>query len=317
MRKILHLVLYNPSPTYTTMYEITREWYATWAEKGIDTYYYYYSPDVNVPTVDVENMTLRLPGTESYYPGILMKTLDAFEFFSREGYEFIVRSNISSPVNFKNLQFVEQAMLYGGPHLINPYLVDTQKQNPLVLEIGAMRFVHGTCIVFGPDTIRLLLANRHKLCQTVEDDLSFGLFFARRNIAPHQIGGQYALFSEWTNIDSATTFRNHNVGSDRSSDIRAMIRQVTAYQQRDTIATECPRVLRVWYHNKNVTKEVLARVIFEPWTTNQSNSELDKLFGDPAPGVKKRLTIDFLNMPSLTQCATLTFQAKYERLYVS
>lgn len=295
-KKILHLVLYNPAPQYHAMYEITRSWYREWRRHKVQTFYYFYDPYVPSPTIDEEAMTLRLPGNETYYPGILMKTLEAFEYFSKDGFDFIVRSNISSPINFAVLipMLQPKSMLYGGPHLINPYLVDTQKANPLVCAIGPMRFVQGTCIVFSPDCIRFLLNHRSELEVSVEDDLSFGLLFARHKIKPVQMGGQFAFFNSMHNLDIAVTFRNHDVGSDRKNDIQAIEHQVQILFQRYIFLRTKQLVSRVTYGTKDVT-ELVHKCCIEKkiWTTNQGNAELDTLFGDPQPGVAKNLSVSF------------------------
>ena len=314
-RKILHLVLYNPTPQYQQMYDITRRWYEEVIKLGVDTFYYFYDPDVESPTIDESKMTLRLPGTESYYPGILAKTLEALEFFTRDGYAFVVRSNISTPVNFYNLIGLlpprPPTMLYGGPHLINPSLVVTQCENDLFASLKPMKFVHGTCIVFGPDAVRFLLAHRSEICTTIEDDFALGVLFKQHAIIPTQLGGQYAFFGLKHNINNATTFRNHDVGSDRKRDIDAIAFQVNALMDRYCFLGTPQQVTNVLYHDKDVTLAVVALCSQKPWTTDQNNMLLDQVFGDPCPNVAKHLTTKFKHDTRvLTQRCNLTFEVK-------
>lgn len=322
-KKVLHLVLYNPLPQYVSMYSQTKTWYKICEKFGVDTFYYFYDSDVSSPMVDEKDMTLRLPGTESYYPGILLKTLEAFEFFAKEGYDFIVRSNISSPVNFVHLlQHVplENSMLYGGPHLINPALVETQRDNSIFKDLGSMKFVHGTCIVFGLDTIRFLLARRSELCFTIEDDFAFGVLLKRHNLEPTQIGGQYAFFKSTHNVDVVTCFRNHAVGTDRQIDIDAITHQVQTLMDRYVFLSVPQQVQTVLYHDNDITGQLFTlcnNIEGGLWRTDQGNIVLDRTFGDPCPNVLKILHIFFKdNNRSFHQRATLTFKIKNGCLWV-
>lgn len=320
--KILHLVLYNPSPQYDAMYQITKPWYEEWSRQGVDTFYYFYDPYIKEPHICKNTMTLRLPGTETYYPGILMKTLDAFALFAKDGFDFIVRSNISSPINFSVLiQMLKplppQCLFYGGPHIIDPYLVETQKNNPLVLAQGKMNFVHGTCIILNPNSLEFILAKRSELETTVEDDLSFGLLFARYKQLPVRVGGQFAFFNSSHNLDFAVTFRNHNVGSTRECDIDAIEHQVTTLFQRYVFLKTKQPVTRVMYADVDVTKKLVERCANGYWTTQQTNAELDVVFGDPKPNVFKNMTIFFKSGDrEFKQRCTLTFQVKDNQLWV-
>lgn len=322
--KILHLVLYNPAPEYMRMYELTKPWYEfCHTHFGVQTFYYFYDSLVDTPTIDAKEMTLRLPGKESYYPGIMIKTLEAFEFFAREGYDVVVRSNISSPINFANLipLIPAKPMLYGGPHRINPALVETQRDNPLFRKHAPMQFVHGTCIVLGPDTIRFLLHNRSRLCLTIEDDFAFGVLCKQHNVDVMQIGGQYAKLTPFTNIDIATCFRNHHVGSDRKQDVDAIACQVGLYFDRYRFLKTSPQVRTVCYHDMDVTEKIktlcLTSSSSHEWTTDQQNILLDVLFGDPCPNVVKKLSIEFQYDTCIwQQRATLTFRVKDQNLFV-
>lgn len=321
--KILHLVLYNQTPQYQQMHEQTKPWYQECARRlGVDTYYYFYDPFVSVPTIDTSAMMLRLPGVETYYPGILFKTLEALEYFSKDGYSFVVRSNISTPVNFFNLlEHIPRSalMLYGGPHLINPSLVETQRDNVLFEKVGAMKFAHGTCIVFGPDTVRFLLGHRSDICTSIEDDFGIGVLCKQHDITPINIGDQHASFDEYLNINVATTFRNHDVGSDRTRDIDAIAHQVTALNNSYVFLSTQQQVARAWYHTTDITSLLHKLCVpLKKWTTDQNNSILDVLFGDPCPNMPKILTIQFQHDKRMfVQRCTLTFELKEDdRLWV-
>jgi hypothetical protein len=95
--KVLHLVLY--SPEYRDMYESTRSFYA--AQK-IPTYYYSFSPNIS-SEYELKGDQLLIRGTETYLPGILDKTLKALRYFPLDPYQYVIRSNASTVVDFEPL----------------------------------------------------------------------------------------------------------------------------------------------------------------------------------------------------------------------
>lgn len=54
--------------------------------------------DISEPVIIKD--TLYVPGIESFIPGIFQKTIKAIDYFKNDGYDFIVRTNLSSVWNF-------------------------------------------------------------------------------------------------------------------------------------------------------------------------------------------------------------------------
>jgi len=107
--KILHLVLYSDNTDYyKKMYKLTSEYYKIFSDR-IDTYYYKFDNSITEEFLLVDNI-LNIKGSESYIPGILNKTIKAFKYFAPkiDEYDYILRSNISSVINFTKLfEFLE------------------------------------------------------------------------------------------------------------------------------------------------------------------------------------------------------------------
>lgn len=315
MAKILHLVLYNETPEYKPMYYHSREWYRHCESLDVETWYYRYNDKLQQPVFDKDNMMLELPGTESYIPGILHKTLAAFRIGVERGFRFLVRSNVSTIVNFPNLlkQYAEVAnkdMLYGGPHVMH------SSENK---DLGSQVFVQGTCMIFAPKVVHILLKHKEELCQTAEDDYSIGALLLKRKIPPQQVGRQHAEYSPFQNINQVTAYRNHDFKSDRKGNISNIRLEVNALVQRYVVLRAPQQVKRVLYFNRDVTN-MIRRMCSKnaEWSTSQQNVHLDTQFGDPSPNLNKNLMIYFADdsLAVFTQRCDLTFFCKDANLFV-
>lgn len=105
-------------------------------------------PGVFVPTLSSDTLTLR--GVERYGT-ILRKTIEALEYFlSRRTYDYVVRTNLSSVWDFKELlRYLEtqpRERVYAGQVGVNP---DT-----------GLEFASGAGILMSPDVARTLVANQ-------------------------------------------------------------------------------------------------------------------------------------------------------------
>ena len=172
--KILHLVLFShDGSSYDNMYKITSEYYKRFP--NVNTIYYTYNSDILNP-YELKNDILYIKGNETYIPGILDKTIQAFEYFENDlyKYDYIVRSNISTIINFD---------------LLNDYLV----HNPVDYASGMMNdlqinikhkqidsyrnvYASGTSIIMSIPTIQLLLQGKHLLHRDLIDDVAIGLY---------------------------------------------------------------------------------------------------------------------------------------------
>jgi len=116
--QILHLVLYSDTKSnqcYDEMFEMTQKYYQKFSP-NVRTIYYKYA-DIQEEFKLVNNMLL-IKGTETLIPGVLDKTIKAFEYIYNHNilqeYEAVVRSNISTIVNFELL--IEKLKNTGIPY---------------------------------------------------------------------------------------------------------------------------------------------------------------------------------------------------------
>jgi hypothetical protein len=110
----------------------------------------------------IEGNTFWLEGKESF-PAILNKTLDSLDFFLKNNYDFIIRTNMSSIWNFtallKHLETLPSEKVYNGA----------------IGNHGIIQFVSGSGFIMSPDVAKLLLENR-QIAESVKvmDDVDIG-----------------------------------------------------------------------------------------------------------------------------------------------
>lgn len=161
--RILHLVLYSMDDggPYDKMRNITQPYYSTFP--NVDTYYYCYSPTITVPYV-MENNILYIQGSENYIPGILKKTILAFEYFQDKlpTYDYVVRSNISTIVRFD---------------LLGNYLFTHPVQYGCSLCFkNKVHYSSGTSITLSSKVVASLLERKNDVDYSIIDDMSIGKF---------------------------------------------------------------------------------------------------------------------------------------------
>ena len=180
--KILNLVLYSDNDEiYVQMYEALSGYYKGFSD--VSTYFYKYDENIS-GNIEITGDIINIKGRESYMPGILNKTIDAFMLFKNNGeyekYDYIIRSNISSIVNFSLLS--EQLELnpveyYGSTNIGNITLDNTN-----------IPFASGTNIIMSKKGYMTLVNNINLLNRAYIDDISIAVFFHRLNIKITNVG---------------------------------------------------------------------------------------------------------------------------------
>jgi len=174
--RILNLVLYscdNDGP-YDKMKDITYQYYKTFP--FLTTYYYRFDPELT-RDFEIRNNVLHIKGEESYIPGILKKTLRAFEYFGKDlhSYDYIVRSNISTIIRFDKLreELIENRTDYGCS-----LCWGLDSTHPIAEENTI--YSSGTSIIFSSKTLEKLIENKEFVDETLIDDVSIGKLITER-----------------------------------------------------------------------------------------------------------------------------------------
>jgi hypothetical protein len=180
--KILNLVLYSDNDEiYVQMYQALSGYYKGFSD--VSTYFYKYNENIS-GNIEITGDIINIKGRESYMPGILNKTIDAFMLFKNNGeyekYDYIIRSNISSIVNFSLLS--EQLELnpveyYGSTNIGNITLDNTN-----------IPFASGTNIIMSKKGYMTLVDNINLLNRAYIDDISIAVFFHKLNIKITNVG---------------------------------------------------------------------------------------------------------------------------------
>jgi hypothetical protein len=209
--KILNLVLYSTSNNteyYEEMQEINSEYYKKFNNNVITLYYKFSNIEEDYK---LENDILHIKGDkESYVPGILEKTIKAFEYiianYTIDNFDYIVRSNISTIINFdlliKELE-KHPIVYYGGGNVMNLQwngggINDNKWYGTL--------FASGTSLIFKPSAVKYIIDNKKLLRYEIVDDVAFGIFFRehRNDIICQEINQEKYLKMPCCFIDSNT-----------------------------------------------------------------------------------------------------------------
>ena len=222
--RILHLVLYSSSIEYDKMYLLTRDYYKKF--NNLITIYYTFSPKYNIITL-IDDI-LYIPGNETYLPGILDKTIKAFLYCDLHyQYDYIVRSNISTIINF-NLLFNKLNKIniaYGGG------LINQLKWLDIASGINdnkyfGTKYASGTAIVFSNTMMKHFLLKKDKINYDIIDDVSIGILIKEQfpDITPISLDN-FLFVSE--DIQDINLYINNiifyrNRCKDRKKDIKHM-----------------------------------------------------------------------------------------------
>lgn len=213
--RILHLVLYSNDKHYDCMQKITCKYYNRFP--NVTTIYYKYNP-ILTTNYSLNTNILEIKGNETYIPGILDKTLDAIKYFKNDNYDYIVRSNISTIINFNLLNDNLNNIFYGGG-LLNS--LNEQLKNTNITPKPNSMYVSGTAIIFSNECVKLLLSNESLLNKTLVDDLAIGLLFHDLDIIPTCINN-FIFVDDVNNIDTSKNIFYRNRSNDRNKDCENM-----------------------------------------------------------------------------------------------
>jgi len=223
--KILNLILYSPGDD---CYELMAETLTKYLDrKGIRHYFYSYRNDIDGDEgkmkkddfVFVGNH-LYIRGTETFLPGILDKTLEALKIIQDEEYDYVVRSNVSTVIDFDELMkyLPIGAYDYAGPLYYTGCYIDvksgTTPEKHAIYK--AHHFVAGICIVLSRKAVEMLVIDAEKVrAYGVIDDLAIGWYFHDHLQTPSaQIvreiicGIEKTAFCPTKKIDGTIAYRN-------------------------------------------------------------------------------------------------------------
>jgi len=218
--KILNLVLYSNDEYYNQMYEITRNFYKDFCP-DVETIYYRYSNQESFHNPYMENDVLNIFGYESRIPGILKKTIEALQYVKDKEFDYIIRSNISTIVNFKLLEqkLIDTMPNYASGQIIN---LKWQPENDHIGELlyYGLPFASGTSIIFSKNLLHQILENQKEIDYKTIDDVSIGALIQKKfpQIQPVHLG-YFIEVEDVQNLPYKSTIFYRNKHNDRQMDI--------------------------------------------------------------------------------------------------
>lgn len=172
--KILNLILFSNTKEFVILKNTLRPYLIVQKQKyNIDYYFYCFS---DIEKSYIEGDMIYIKGEETYVPGILNKTIASFSLFENNEYDYIIRSNVSTIINYKNLiEYLSNNKVdYGGGHILNLKWLDP-RCGIVNKKYFNQEYVSGTAIVMSHKAFNYLLGNKDNIDYTIIDDLSIGV----------------------------------------------------------------------------------------------------------------------------------------------
>jgi hypothetical protein len=166
---IVNLVLYSNDSEYDKMYALTKKYYSRFS--NVKTIYYKFDERLT-NEYELKDDILLIKGKETYIPGILDKTVSAFQYIDKYyEFDYMIRSNISTIVDFDLLTeyLQEQPIKYGGG-LKNSITGD--KNHP---DLEKLIYASGTSIIFSRSVLKEFLNKKQHIRKDLIDDVSIGV----------------------------------------------------------------------------------------------------------------------------------------------
>jgi len=202
--KIVHIIIYSESKlndnieagTYENMKKLLSNYYKKF-NNDVSTYFVKYNnyvKDTYGSNYYIEDDIIYVNGKESFMPGILEKTLVSFKHFNNFEFDYLIRSNISTIIEFNKLiSYLENNPIdyYGSGKLVDLQwsgwngIRDSKWYGTL--------FASGTSIIFTKNAINDIVANMNLVRMDIIDDVSLGIFVKehKKHVIPKEVSKEY------------------------------------------------------------------------------------------------------------------------------
>lgn len=234
--KIINLVIQNSKVFhYNEMYKILSPYYKR-ALPNFETYFIEYVENLGVD-FKIKDDIILINGTESLIPGILQKTIDSILFLEKlqKEYDYIVRSNVSTVINFGVLNdllenFSNIDYFSGQVWALNWISPTCGIVDDRYFET---EFASGTLIGLSRNVIETMLLKRHNFNYDLIDDVSIGVFIRdhcpgvkckefsqNKLIAASDMVHDFSTIESYNKKNKPVAWRNKS--NDRGMDVKNM-----------------------------------------------------------------------------------------------
>jgi beta-1,4-mannosyl-glycoprotein beta-1,4-N-acetylglucosaminyltransferase len=230
---ILNLILYSE---HRDCYRIMKHLLTRYMkDRGIDYYFYVFREDQTDEFV-LDDHTLYIRGKETYTPGILDKTIKALEYVSKKRFKYVIRSNVTTLVDFDNLNKLleSQSVDYGG------FISYDFRQIGFDIEDV---YLGGQCLILSRSFVMDVIADQDVIRGYGRiDDEALGLYYNRVHKADRtrrvfggsawNTGTQSDEFVIYRNRQDDTQGVNTEPDPDRLKDVNNMLQVIVSLEKR-------------------------------------------------------------------------------------
>ena len=184
--KILNLIIYNENEEYERQMKVELENYLKQFENNVLFYFIAYR-ETQKDYIIVENNCIYIKGKEGFVPQVLDKTIIALEYcikYLNINFDFFVRSNISSVINFNLFPISKLGFtnVYSGS---NKQTLDWLDPNfginsENIHKLKGTVYAQGTSIILSKNVCDYLLYNKNNLDRSIIDDVSIGILLSKK-----------------------------------------------------------------------------------------------------------------------------------------
>jgi hypothetical protein len=222
---ILHLLLYSDDEYYNEMYKLTSKYYKKF--NYVKTIFYKFSNkyDSNYMLI---NDILFIKGEETNLPGILDKTIKAIEYFKDYNFDYLIRSNVSTIINFDLLISQLNVNIHYASGLLL-FISDSYED----INYGVIKNIYsnthyasGTNIILSKKLVNKILLKKNNIDYNVIDDVSIGYFIKNNfpDIKLFEIKNKFTIVNESNinNLDYKNIIFYRNRNTSRLDDVKNM-----------------------------------------------------------------------------------------------
>jgi GR25 family glycosyltransferase involved in LPS biosynthesis len=182
--KILNLIIYNENEEYERQMKHELQIYLKQFENNVIFYFIAYR-ETQKDYITIEDNCIYIKGKEGFVPQVLDKTIIALEYCIKNlniNFDFFVRSNISSVINFNlfPINELDYTNVYTSASILTLMSLDPSYgiNSKNFHRLKGLKYAGGTNIIISKSVAEYLIKHQDKLDRTLIDDVSIGVFLS-------------------------------------------------------------------------------------------------------------------------------------------
>lgn len=227
--KVLILTIFSDNDIYNEMLNIQRKYIHN--DENIDAYFITFDENLEEDIKIIDDI-IYVKGKESYI-NILYKTIKSLNYIINtlgQTYDYVVRANISTIINFENLfnylTICPKTNLYTGGKLeilswrLAPYEISESKQNQRN-SFSGLKYIQGFGIILSYDIVEQILNDEKSIEYDIVDDVKLGLIIRDKFKELYDNINKNSLTKMSCNFNKESVFIRNKTGN-RTNDISNM-----------------------------------------------------------------------------------------------